>query len=426
MTPEVLIGILALVAVGIVALLVRRVESRLGTGNGAPGDLAEDRALLLRDEFDRARTEANLRDAALREEVGKSMAAATEALAASQKEHLTGLGNQLERQVRELREGNEQKLDQMRATVDEKLQGTLEKRLGEAFAQVSQRLEAVHEGLGEMKQLAEDVGDFKKVLTNVKSRGTWGEVQLRSILEEVLAPSQWEANVKPLPDSDAIVEFAIRLPGRDDQEQVWLPVDAKFPQEDYARLQEAQDRADPEAADLAGKALGQAVVKAATDIRDKYLGPPLTTEFGILFLPTEGLYAEVLRRQEVADQLQRLRITVAGPTTLAAILNAFRMGFHTLAIEQRSSEVWAVLGAVKTEFGKFGDVLAKLKKQLGTAQKTIDDTGVRTRAMERRLREVEEVPDDEAQRLLDLTGVEEPGEDALAEEPGEDALAEEQ
>ena len=415
MTPEVLIGILALVAVGIVALLVRRVESRLGTGNGAPGDLAEDRALLLRDEFDRARTEANLRDAALREEVGKSMAAATEALAASQKEHLTGLGNQLERQVRELREGNEQKLDQMRATVDEKLQGTLEKRLGEAFAQVSQRLEAVHEGLGEMKQLAEDVGDFKKVLTNVKSRGTWGEVQLRSILEEVLAPSQWEANIKPLPESDAIVE-----------EQVWLPVDAKFPQEDYARLQEAQDRADPEAADLAGKALGQAVVKAATDIRDKYLGPPHTTEFGILFLPTEGLYAEVLRRQEVADQLQRLRITVAGPTTLAAILNAFRMGFHTLAIEQRSSEVWAVLGAVKTEFGKFGDVLAKLKKQLGTAQKTIDDTGVRTRAMERRLREVEEVPDDEAQRLLDLTGVEEPGEDALAEEPGEDALAEEQ
>jgi len=368
---------------------------------------------LIRSQFERARTTTAESDATLRQELGQNMATSTDTLVTTIKAQLDTMGAQQSRLLTEMREGNEKKLDQMRETVDEKLQGTLEKRLGKAFAQVSERLQAVHEGLGEMKQLAEDVGDFKKVLTSVKNRGTWGEVQLRSILEEVLAPGQWEANVKPLPDSDAIVEFAIRLPGPDDQTQVWLPIDAKFPQDHYARLQEAQDHADPEGTKAAATALGKAVVKAATDIRDKYLSPPYTTEFGILFLPTEGLYAEVLRQQSVIDKLQRLRITVAGPTTLGAILNAFRMGFHTLAIEQRSSEVWAVLGAVKTEFRNFGTILDKLKKQLGTAQKTVDDTGVRTRAMERKLSSVEEVPEDRARELLDLTNVEPDDEDGL-------------
>ncbi|MEC9233339.1 MAG: DNA recombination protein RmuC, partial [Planctomycetota bacterium] len=306
------------------------------------------------------------------------------------------------KQANQLREGNEKKLEEMRKTVDEKLQGTLEKRLGEAFKQVGERLESVQKGLGEMKQLAEDVGDFKKVLTNVKSRGTWGEVQLRAILEEMLTPTQWESNVKTIPGSNALVEFAIRLPGTESQEQVWLPIDSKFPQEDYIRLQEAQDRADPDAVEAAAKGLENGIINAAKDIREKYVAPPHTTEFGILFLPTEGLYAEALRRQKVVDRLNDLRITIAGPTTLSAILNALRMGFHTLAIEKRSSEVWEVLGAVKTEFGKFGDVLDKLGKQLKTAQNTISETGTRTRAMERKLRNVEQLPEDESRDLLEL------------------------
>ena len=253
-----------------------------------------------------------------------------------------------------------------------------------------------------MKQLAEDVGDFKKVLTNVKSRGTWGEVQLRAILEEMLTPTQWEANVKPIPGSNAIVEFAIRLPGTNSQDQIWLPIDSKFPQEDYVRMQEAQDRADAEAVEAAAKGLEKGIINAARDIRQKYVAPPHTTEFAILFLPTEGLYAEALRRQKIVDQLNDLRITLAGPTTLSAILNALRMGFHTLAIEQRSSEVWEVLGAVKTEFGKFGDVLDKLGKQLKSAQNTISETSTRTRAMERKLKSVEELPAEQSRELLEL------------------------
>ena len=364
-------------------------------------DRGEDHGALLRDEFQRARESNEKSDALLREEINKRLDSANETLSKTLVAQLKSGSDQQASLLRELRVSNEKKLEQMRQTVDEKLQGTLEKRLGGAFKQVQEQLESVHKGLGEMKQLAEDVGDFKKVLTNVKSRGTWGEVQLRSILEDMLTPTQWDMNICPIPGSNKQVEFVIRLPGSDTQDQVWLPVDAKFPQEDYRRLQEAQNRADPDAVEAAAKGLDNAIIKAATDIRDKYIEPPHTTDFGILFLPTEGLYAEALRRPKIEDALQRLRITLAGPTTLAAILNALRVGFHTLAIEKRSSEVWEILGAVKAEFGKFGETLDKLKKQLGTAQKTIeDDIGTRTRAMERKLRKVEELPESESLPLL--------------------------
>jgi len=407
---ETLTLILALVAI---ILSILAIGQSLLRGRGEEEEATEDvEALLseqakrqessLRDEFERARETGEKSDARLREEMSKRLDSVSETLMKTMTLQLKGMREEQAKQAEDLRTGNEKKLEEMRKTVDEKLQGTLEKRLGEAFKQVGERLESVQKGLGEMKQLAEDVGDFKKVLTNVKSRGTWGEVQLRAILEEMLTPTQWEANVKPIPGSNAIVEFAIRLPGTDSQDQVWLPIDSKFPQEDYARLQDAQDRADVPAIDAASKALANAIVTAAKDIREKYVAPPHTTEFAILFLPTEGLYAEALRQQKVVDTLNDLRITLAGPTTLSAILNALRMGFHTLAIEKRSSEVWEVLGAVKTEFGKFGDVLDKLGNQLKTAQNTINATGQRTRAMERKLRSVEELPEEESRNILNL------------------------
>jgi DNA recombination protein RmuC len=364
--------------------------------------LSQKQETVVRNEFERARDAREKSEARLREEMGKRLDSVSENLGKSLLLQLKGMREEQAKQAAELREGNEKKLEAMRKTVDEKLQGTLEKRLGEAFKLVGERLESVQKGLGEMKQLAEDVGDFKKVLTNVKSRGTWGEVQLRAILEEMLTPTQWEANVKPIPGSNAIVEFAIRLPGTNSQDQIWLPIDSKFPQEDYVRMQEAQDRADAEAVEAAAKGLEKGIINAARDIRQKYVAPPHTTEFAILFLPTEGLYAEALRRQKIVDQLNDLRITLAGPTTLSAILNALRMGFHTLAIEQRSSEVWEVLGAVKTEFGKFGDVLDKLGKQLKSAQNTISETSTRTRAMERKLKSVEELPAEQSRELLEL------------------------
>ena len=358
---------------------------------------------LIRSQFERARTTAAESDATLRQELGQNMATSTDTLVTTIKAQLDTMGAQQSRLLTEMREGNEKKLDQMRETVDEKLQGTLEKRLGEAFETVRKSIDSVSQGLGEMKQLAEDVGDFKRVLTNVKSRGTWGEVQLQALLEDILTPAQYEKNVKTVPGSTAFVAFAIRLPGRDDQDQVWLPVDSKFPQEDYRRLQDAQDRADPDAAEEAAKALERTIIESAKDIREKYIAPPHTTDIGILFLPTEGLYAEALRRPKVVDELQRHRITLAGPSTISALLSSLRMGFHTLAIEKRSSEVWEVLGAVRIEFSKFGSVLATLKNQLATAQNTIEKTGTRTRAMERRLRSVEEIPEDRARELLDLT-----------------------
>ena len=410
---EMLTLILALVAI---ILSILAIGQSLLRGRGAEDEETEDvEAILteqakrqessLRDEFERARETGDKSDARLREEMSKRLDSVSETLMKTLTLQLKGMREEQAKQAEDLRTGNEKKLEEMRKTVDEKLQGTLEKRLGEAFKQVGERLESVQKGLGEMKQLAEDVGDFKKVLTNVKSRGTWGEVQLRAILEEMLTPTQWEANVKPIPGSNAIVEFAIRLPGTDSQDQVWLPIDSKFPQEDYARLQDAQDRADVAGIETASKALANAIISAAKDIREKYVAPPNTTEFAILFLPTEGLYAEALRQQKVVDTLNDLRITLAGPTTLSAILNALRMGFHTLAIEKRSSEVWEVLGAVKTEFGKFGDVLDKLGNQLKTAQNTINATGQRTRAMERKLRTVEELPEEDSRTILNLPSI---------------------
>jgi len=310
----------------------------------------------------------------------------------------------LEEKFRLIQEGNEKKLEEMRKTVDEKLQSTLEKRLGESFKLVGEHLEAVQRGLGEMKNLATGVGDLKRVLTNVKERGTWGEYQLGAILEQVLTPDQYAQNVQPKGKGE-IVEFAVKLPGKDEDggTPVWLPIDAKFPKEDYERLIEASERVDADAVKAATNGLLASVRKSAKDIHDKYIAPPKTTDFAIMFLPTEGLYAEVLRQPGLHDQLQsQYRVLVAGPTSLAAILNSLRIGFQTLAIEKRSSEVWHVLSAVKTEFGKFGGVLEKVKKQLNAAANTIDSAEIRTRAMERKLRPVGELPVKEAKELLSL------------------------
>ncbi|MEW6166455.1 MAG: DNA recombination protein RmuC [Pseudomonadota bacterium] len=302
--------------------------------------------------------------------------------------------------LKTLRQENSEKLEQMRRTVDEKLHETLEKRLGDSFRLVSERLEQVHKGLGEMQTLASGVGDLKRVLTNVKSRGIFGEVQLAALLEQVLTVEQYAANVATKPGSGERVEFAIRLPGRD-SDAVWLPIDAKFPREDYERLLDAQERADPVAAEAAAAALERRIRDEAQKIADKYVSPPHTTDFAILFLPTEGLYAEVLRRPGLFESLQREhRVSVAGPTNLLAFLNSLQMGFRTLTIEKRSSEVWQVLGAVKTEFSKFGDVLDKVRKKLDEATTQLDQTGVRTRAITRRLRTVQELPDPQAEQLL--------------------------
>ena len=307
----------------------------------------------------------------------------------------------LESRLKELQADNATKLEQMRQTVDEKLHATLETRLTESFGNVTAMLAQVHQGLGDMNKLAADVGGLQRVLNNVKSRGVFGEVQLAGLLEQVFAPDQYSANVATVPDSNERVEFAVRFPGSSIDSVVWLPIDAKFPREDYERLLDAQERADADAARGAGDALERRVRQEAARIRDKYVSPPHTTEFAILFLPTEGLYAEVLRRPGLVDALQRdLRIAVAGPTTLLALMTSFHMGFRTLAIEKRSSEVWKTLGAVKTEFSKFGDVLDSVKSKLDQASTQIEKTGVRTRAIERRLREVESLPSDEAQGLL--------------------------
>lgn len=316
----------------------------------------------------------------------------------------------VDQRLQSLQSDNSAKLDEMRRTVDEKLHATLEQRLGESFKLVSDRLEAVHKGLGEMQALAAGVGDLKRVLTNVKSRGTWGEVQLARLIEDNMTPDQYASNIKPVPGSDAVVEFAIRLPGRGDGgASVWLPIDAKFPKEEYERLMDAQDAADAEGAKNAGAALGRAVELQARSIAAKYVAPPHTTDFAIMFLPTESLYAEVLRRPGLLDKLHDLRVNVAGPSNLAALLNSLQMGFRTLAIEQRSSEVWQVLRAVKTEFGKFGDALASVKKTLDTASNKIGQTEVRTRAMLRNLKDVEALPEADA-RLLLGEGGDDPGE----------------
>ena len=310
----------------------------------------------------------------------------------------------LEKQLAQLQLSNAAKLDEMRQTVDEKLQTTLETRLGESFKQVADRLEQVHKGLGEMQTLAQGVGDLKHLLTNVKTRGIFGEAQLSALLEQVFTVDQYAAQVATRPGSKAVVDFAVKLPGRlDSGEPLWLPIDAKFPNEDYERLLDAQQRADALGAETAGKALELRIRLEARSMADKYIAPPHTTDFAILFLPSEGLYAEVLRRPGLMEALHRdHRITLAGPTTLLAMLNSLQMGFRTLALEKRSSEVWQVLGAVKTEFGKFGEVLSKVKTQTETVLKSLEGAEQRSRVMTRALKQVEALPEVESTRLIPL------------------------
>ncbi|MEE8540348.1 MAG: DNA recombination protein RmuC [Desulfobacterales bacterium] len=429
---ELLLIILLLISVGSVLLLMflykRKPENELLKLSEQLAELEGRYAQierLIKDEADRGRTEGAQNARQSREELSRTLTVSSDSLlkrmtenAGMQKNQLDSFSRQfmdltklneekleamrqtVEHHLRALQEDNSRKLDQMRAVVDEKLQTTLEKRLGESFKQVSERLEAVYKGLGEMRTLASGVGDLKKVLTNVKTRGTWGEIRLGNILEQILTPDQYDVNVRTKTNSNERVEFAIKLPGQGEAKQdvVWLPIDSKFPQEDYQKLVDAQEAADKELADRSIKSLETRIKAEAKLIREKYIDPPHTTDFGIMFLPVEGLYAEVLRRPGLCDFVQREhRVVVTGPTILAALLNSLQMGFRTLAIEKRSSEVWEILGEVKTEFGKFGEVLAKTKKKLQEASNTIENAEVRTRAIERKLRKVEELPSEETE-----------------------------
>jgi DNA recombination protein RmuC len=331
------------------------------------------------------------------------------------------LRQSLDNRVKEMQEGNERKLEEMRQTVDEKLQGTLEKRLGESFKFVSDRLEQVHKGLGEMQGLAAGVGDLKRIFSNVKVRGTWAEVQLSGIIEQMLTPDQWAKNVCVKEGTLERVECAIRLPGPKDDASacMWLPIDSKFPTEDYARLQTAAEAGEPVAVQAATDALLRAIKAAAKDIHDKYVNPPATTDYAIMFLATEGLYAEALRQPQFTEELQQnYRVVIAGPTTLSAIVSSLRMGFQTLVVEQRAAEVWRVLGAVKTEFGKFGSVLDKVHRQLNTATRTIEEAGTRRRAMERRLLAVEQMDPAESATVFALSGTPALGATEVADESG--------
>jgi len=394
--------------------LERELRDELGRqGQGTRADLATFQQMLLAQSGDVARTQNEQIDsfrtqlAAMQASTEGALRRVSETLA----EQLGRLSEANERRLVALQEGNEKKLEQMRATVDEKLHATLETRLSESFKQVADRLEQVHKGLGDMQNLARDVGTLNRVLANVKTRGVFGEVQLAGLLEQVFIPEQYATNVATVPGSSERVEFAIRLPGRAQGEApLWLPIDAKFPREDYDRLLDASERADVPAMEAAAKAIETRLRLEARKVREKYLAPPHTTDFAILFLPTEGLYAEALRRPGLVEALQReQRVMLAGPTTLLALLSSLQMGFRTLALEQRSAEVWEVLGAVKTEFGKFGDVLAKTKKKLEEAGSAIESAEVRSRAMARQLRSVEAMPDARAQQLL--PGIATPEED---------------
>jgi DNA recombination protein RmuC len=419
--------VFALVVIIFLVVLLKRHPARLPAeiraAFGALQDRLERSELSIREEFARSRQESAFGDRQAREELRDGQSRLTESLlsrmaeiARLQKDQLDsfarqladltalnenkleGLRRSLEHRLHSIQADNAAKLEQMREVVDEKLQSTLEKRLGASFQLVSERLEQVYSGLGEMRTLAAGVGDLKKVLTNVKTRGTWGEIRLGQILDQILAPEQFAANVITKAGGSERVEYAIRLPGPNSgrQEAVWLPIDAKFPQEDYQRLLDAQETAEKEQAGRFLRSLEIRVKAEAKAIRDKYIDPPHTTDFAILFLPVEGLYAEVLRIPGLCDHLQReFRVVPTGPTTLAALLNSLQMGFRTLAIERRSSEVWELLSIVKTEFTKFGDILSKTKKKLHEAAHTIDQAEVRTRAIERSLRQVEETPPDQ-------------------------------
>jgi DNA recombination protein RmuC len=403
--------------------LERELRDELGRqGQGTRTDLATFQQMLLAQGGDVARTQNEQIDS-FRTQLA-AMQAATEGalrrvsdtlaeqlgkLSEANERRLNDVRQAVDARLAALQEGNEKKLEQMRATVDEKLHATLEQRLSESFKQVAERLEQVHKGLGDMQNLARDVGALNRVLNNVKARGVFGEVQLAGLLEQVFIPEQYATNVATVPGSSERVEFAIRLPGRQQGEApLWLPIDAKFPREDYERLLEASERADVPAMEVAAKAIEARLRLEARKVREKYLAPPHTTDFAILFLPTEGLYAEALRRPGLVEALQReQRVMLAGPTTLLALLSSLQMGLRTLALEQRSAEVWEVLGAVKTEFAKFGDVLAKTKKKLEEAGSAIESAEVRSRAMARQLRGVEALPESRAQQLL--PGMDTPG-----------------
>jgi len=398
---------LLLVAIVLLVLVLRRGSGRDSvqlTSSLTTLEKGQERTeRTVREEIARNREEVGSQAKQLREEVGGRMTVLTQ----SNEQKLEAMRQIVEKKLSDLQADNAKKLEEMRKTVDEKLQETLNKRLTESFKFVSERLEQVHQGLGDMQTLASGVGDLKKVLTNVKARGTWGEIQLGNLLEQILVPEQYAQNVATKEGSNERVEFAIKLPGKDetDDRPVWLPIDAKFPMEDYQRLVAASEQADVEGVEAAGRQLEVRVKASAKDIRDKYLSPPNTTDFGIMFLPSEGLYAEALRRTGLVEQLQRdYRVSVAGPTTLAALLNSLQMGFRTLAIQKRSSEVWTVLAAVKTEFGKFGEVIGKVQKKLHEASGVIDRAQVRTRAIDRKLRDVQELPAADAQQLLDDAG----------------------
>lgn len=407
--------LVALAAIAVSLLVVLLMRPRGDTGLREKLDVlrsdSERVERALREEQRAARTEL----AETLDRMGGQLRLSLSTLTTDNQQRLAEVRTTLDTQLKALQTDNAAQLEKMREVVDEKLQKTLETRLSSSFKQIAERLEAVQRGLGEMQSLATGVGDLKRVLSNVKTRGTFGEVRLGALLEQVLTPDQYAANVATIPGSSERVEYAIRLPGADRDTQVWLPIDAKFPVEDYQRLLDAQEQADGEAANAAAAALQRRVEAEAKTIREKYVASPHTTDFALLFLPTEGLYAEVIRRPGLFEKLQRdHHVTVAGPTTLAAILNALQMGFRTLAIERRSSEVWQILGAVKTEFGKFGDVLDKVKKKLDEAGKHIDATGARTRAIERRLRGVESLADEDAQARMEL-----PVEDHDADEESE-------
>src|SRR6266513_5444170 len=371
---------------GVIVLLVRR-----GSNGGESSELVKRLEMVdrsLRDEFSRNREEAGAAAKNQREELSKS---------------LENVRSAVDLRLKQLQEDNANQIDKMRATVDEKLQGTLEKRLGESFKLVSDRLEQVHQGLGAMQQLASDVGGLQRVLTNVKTRGGWSEWQLGVLLEEMLTPDQFAQNIKTRDDTDERVEFAIKLPGEENGAPVWLPIDAKFPMEHYERLAAAQEKGDPPAVDAAMKTLETQLKRCAKDICEKYINPPKTTDFALLFLPSEGLYAEAIRRVGLVQNVQRdCRVTFVGPTTLAALLNSLQMGFRTLAIQERSSEVWNLLAAVKTEFGRFGAVLDGVKKKLQEASNKIEEVDVRSRAITKRLRAVEESPSNPQPLLPEL------------------------
>jgi len=393
------------------ARLERELREELARGR------REDAEEAFRDREERAQSSTLLTQALTTQvgQLGNSQAERLEAFARELNRFSLGLDERFERlkssvegRLTAIQSDNALKLEEMRRTVDEKLHATLEQRLGESFKLVSERLEQVHRGLGEMHTLAAGVGDLKRVLTNVKTRGSWGEVQLAALLEQLLTAEQFAANVATRPGSGERVDFAIRLPGKDDGGVVWLPIDAKFPIEDYQRLLEAQERGEPAAVEEAARAIELRLKSEAKSIRDKYVAPPQTTDFALLYLPIEGLYAEALRRPGLVDALQRdYRVSLSGPTTLAALLNTLQMGFRTLAIEQRSAEVWAVLGAVKAEFGKFGEALAHTRKKLDEASNSIGKAETRTRQLARRLKEVEALPSAEAEQLIgvvDLDG----------------------